>query len=119
MTERFGTNLPSGTVTGTGFAVDRASSATGAPFGNFFAGKRALITGGMGFLGGHVVRRLVGLGAEISTPRPNATRSSTTAGNGCGRGYTSSKATSETRSMSARRSATDLSTSFSTSPHSP
>jgi nucleoside-diphosphate-sugar epimerase len=31
-----------------------------------FAGTRVLITGGMGFLGGHVAKRLVGLGAEVT-----------------------------------------------------
>ena len=40
--------------------------ATALPYGNFFAGKRVLVTGGMGFLGGHVARRLVALGAEVT-----------------------------------------------------
>ncbi len=40
--------------------------ATALPYGNFFAGKQVLITGGMGFLGGHVARRLVALGAEVT-----------------------------------------------------
>ncbi len=31
-----------------------------------FAGSRVFITGGMGFLGGHVAKRLVGLGAEVT-----------------------------------------------------
>lgn len=46
--------------------VGRTDDATVLPFGNFFAGKRALITGGMGFLGGHVARRLVALGADVT-----------------------------------------------------
>lgn len=37
-----------------------------AKFKRSYAGSRVLITGGMGFIGGHVARRLVGLGAEVS-----------------------------------------------------
>lgn len=38
---------------------------TGVDLAADFAGRTALVTGGMGFIGSHVVRRLVGLGARV------------------------------------------------------
>ena len=36
------------------------------PFDGFYEGAKVLVTGGMGFVGAHIVRRLVGLGANVT-----------------------------------------------------
>src|SRR5688500_17855203 len=38
----------------------------GRPFGGTYAGARALVTGGLGFIGSHVAARLVELGADVT-----------------------------------------------------
>ena len=43
---------------------------------SFYKGKKVLVTGGAGFIGSHIVDRLVELGAEVSIPiRDNKERS--------------------------------------------
>ncbi len=54
---------PSGPTPDAGESLTEVEPAT---FDHVFAGTRVLITGGMGFLGGHLARRLVGLGAEVT-----------------------------------------------------